>query len=618
VPGFGHEATTRADLYQESAETSRDSPVLGSSILSAVGDRQTPFVEELQPTPDVGQQEGPPASKPIGLFEAAVKTETEPAPSGGAGAGGMEPAQASSEPMLANGADEVAAKAQKAADLLIRALGDEAASMAAGSYSQFAKANPAEATATLRRKLVAHGGKTGAANDAARLFLQDWADFVDLKQGEECARAVVDGREAALVPTYTVWPIGTPDAEVLRAFLVEKQAPTAANRVAPALAYLRSVGARVEGEMTALGTAPVRVLGPKPPPTEAGVPPPVFLIYLENWVRLTPTQTEECGEFITPMTAYIANDLVGASNCPRGGGFAESRVASKSEVVARTRLDESVLECVSTVVCSEDKGRRLDVVNFFTYESLVYPGACPWRRRFMKFHEKNGHMSPDWVPHDNSKGKKVTDPCGFNYKPFKGHSGPGSAVHYAAKTKAVAAIVDARVKACGFPLVKLKAMGVGGTHWWRKLGAEVVGRARWGDTAAGAKQADAIGDWATPKSAKFAPPQSKAGAKSTREKVYQPNHSMKEQVEARLRYARLLQTAFAVYGVNNVTNDTTWADLLPADPPLALAKYYGEQTVPEVPLMPDNADIEPISFDEPKPPPKRARRAVATKVKPSL
>ena len=201
MPGFGHEATTRADLYQESAETSRDSPVLGSSILSAVGDRQTPFVEELQPTPDVGQQEGPPASKPIGLFEAAVKTETEPAPSGGAGAGGMEPAQASSEPMLANGADEVAAKAQKAADLLIRALGDEAASMAAGSYSQFAKANPAEATATLRRKLVAHGGKTGAANDAARLFLQDWADFVDLKQGEECARAVVDGREAALVPT---------------------------------------------------------------------------------------------------------------------------------------------------------------------------------------------------------------------------------------------------------------------------------------------------------------------------------------------------------------------------------------------------------------------------------
>ena len=86
---------------------------------------------------------------------------------------------------------------------------------------------------------------------------------------------------------------------MLRAFLVEKQAPTAANRVAPALAYLRGVGARVEGEMTALGTAPVRVLGPKPPPTEAGVPPPVFLIYLENWVRLTPTQTEECGEFIT-------------------------------------------------------------------------------------------------------------------------------------------------------------------------------------------------------------------------------------------------------------------------------------------------------------------------------
>jgi len=59
--------------------------------------------------------------------------------------------------------------------------------------------------------------------------------------------------------------------------------------------------------------------------------------------------------------------------------------------------------------------------------------------------------------------------------------------------------------------------------------------------------------------------------------TYSPNHSRRDQIAVRRRLADACRTAFALFGRENLTWDTTWADLFPDDPPPVLATFYGRR-----------------------------------------
>ena len=120
----------------------------------------------------------------------------------------------------------------------------------------------------------------------------------------------------------------------------------------------------------------------------------------------------------------------------------------------------------------------------------------------------------------------------------------------------------------GKSAAELQAAGLTGTHVSRHL-AEVVAWAHWGDTAKGAAQADVLGDWAIQSGASADPAKQSAARRSARDS-YTPNSTLKERVEARTRFARMMQAVFENFGIGNVVETTTWPELFPDDPPLAL------------------------------------------------
>ena len=64
---------------------------------------------------------------------------------------------------------------------------------------------------------------------------------------------------------------------------------------------------------------------------------------------------------------------------------------------------------------------------------------------------------------------------------------------------------------------------------------------------------------------------------------YVANATIAEQLRARARIARLLQLAFIRYGVENVTTDTNWIDLIPPEPPCEeMRPFYGEEVSPAI------------------------------------
>ena len=169
-----------------------------------------------------------------------------------------------------------------------------------------------------------------------------------------------------------------------------------------------------------------------------------------------------------------------------------------------------------------------------------------------------------------------------------------------AKSKAVQAETDVRANYTGKSIDELKELNLSGTHVERHM-VDVLANCRWPGG-----QADVLGDWAQTAGA----PASRPARKSSRS-VYQPNASMKEQVEARLRFARMLQTAFAYYqdNVGPVTWETTWDDLLPLEPPECLVKYYGTQSASEAPMITAEMITPKIPFKKPVPL-KRSKSAV--------
>jgi hypothetical protein len=124
-----------------------------------------------------------------------------------------------------------------------------------------------------------------------------------------------------------------------------------------------------------------------------------------------------------------------------------------------------------------------------------------------------------------------------------------------------------------------------------------------------AAQADILGDWATQSGASADPAKRVAPRRSARD-AYTPNSTLKEQVEARTRFARMMQAAFENFGIDNVVETTTWPELFPNSPPPALAAFYGEQLFYELHTVYPDAALPGVTFAEAVAPrPKRSRAA---------
>ena len=89
----------------------------------------------------------------------------------------------------------------------------------------------------------------------------------------------------------------------------------------------------------------------------------------------------------------------------------------------------------------------------------------------------------------------------------------------------------------------------------------------------------------------------------------QKDASMLVQKAAGTRFARMMQAAFENFGIGNVVETTTWPELFPDDPPLALAAFYGEQVVYELHSVCADASLTGVSFAKAAPRPKRGLSA---------
>ena len=300
-------------------------------------------------------------------------------------------------------------------------------------------------------------------------------------------------------------------------------------------------------------------------------------------------------ESLSPRDAHVRHECLRMRLMSRGEGYASSRWLQEAEVASAA----SSLVGVSVLVCDEDKSRRKDVLYFLPQESLVFPGRCPLQADFVK-------------PYAG---------MGFNYRDYSATSGPKASVlntaacwsvmasgapKPASRSKAFSAAGEVAVHLTGRSESELKASGLTGTHVSRHL-AETVKWAQWDATPKGAAQADILGDWAT-QSGASADPSKQASSRPSARKSYKPNSTLKEQVEARSRFARLLQAAFTRFGTENVVDTTTWPELLPDAPPPELADFYGEQGAYVLSSVLPDAALPGVTFSQAAPS-KRPRRS---------
>ena len=70
--------------------------------------------------------------------------------------------------------------------------------------------------------------------------------------------------------------------------------------------------------------------------------------------------------------------------------------------------------------------------------------------------------------------------------------------------------------------------------------------------------------------------------------------TVKEQIEARTYFAKMMQVAFTEYrSLGRIVSwETRWEDLFPPDPPAALKRFYGEPTGYDIAELSKELDVK--------------------------
>ena len=484
----------------------------------------------------------------------------------------------STQPGFANPAEEAEYKRENAAARLVRAIGREAARVSQSDVSRLAVADKNIAHKALLATIVKLGGQGGAMTTTVALFLEEWTGFL-------VKMIQVEGE-----PPPQPFPIVVTDVV---AYIEEMKLDADTTKAAfacigKAIGFLDILGAEIIGNPALLASSAIRVpAGAKMASSAAGgkareAPCPMYVLMLEKAAKEA-QETSTTGFCSTPAQDYICHEVERLRFGGRGAGYFHARYLSQSDLIGPKTTIKG-FEGVDVMICHVDKDGRADVLHFLPRLSLVFPGVCAWQGNFTEAFSSVGFMYIDWKPVD-PKGKKVTDAAAYIAvtAPSQGAAGAPQ-FRAAAKKKALEAAQNATEMATGRSREQQMADGTSGTHYSRKLCGETTAMINWPG-----KQSDTLGDWRTPadpndpSATRKVAARPKRKAVSTRVLAYQPKHTMREQIEARTRWALAMQKAYEVYGIDNVTWDTEWTDLFPADPPEALKPFYGEQSASSVP-----------------------------------
>ena len=414
-----------------------------------------------------------------------------------------------------------------------------------GSRIPASSADP-KARAVARLADLSTGGKTGTKNDDLRRCLSDITRY-------NSAAGVVGG----------LWPLKADHAEAARIWLqgedpilpAKAAEPTAAARLLGALAYARELGLPVEEIPTAMAGVKrprvQRTVGDK----ARGVPPPILIVQLDAAAR--------GGVLGDPATIYVQLIYWDLLLQARG------RDLHASEVIAPDASDPARPVGVLHTLNFLDKNDRADVHQWAPWLSLVDGAPLPWAPALVdRLAGACEFTFPDWVSAGTGK-HGVLDATELVLK------GDGS-LSYCKKKRAASQITPIVARVAGRTVAELAAENLSGTHWMRNLGGDVSSYLDWPD-----KDADILGDWATPEPQGPQDPALKRArgkaSKSTRQKFYRANAPRDEQIEVRTRFYQAVAAAIQAFGIPNLTWETTWRELVPpqADAPASLLPFYG-------------------------------------------
>ena len=424
-------------------------------------------------------------------------------------------------------------------------------------------------------------GKGGTKADKARLFIEDFVVF----GGKHLVARGILFRDPGDAPP-SIFPITVDDVRALVKHLRGAAMLTAVSRVTDALDLLRDIGCEVPPKDSAFGFSSASL--PAGKSTKRACPPPMWVLLDEGWAGAATREVD--GSAVNPHSDYVSHSVLRRRIGDRGGNYGESRFLSKAECDA-CGIKGFDTSKYAALVCQENKARKRDSVQFFPLESLVIPETCPWAEVFVAFSARIGFMHRDftlnkaYVP--PPKGPVcITKPCVWVLD-----SDQPSGYRMRAPEKAAVAANAARGMSTGLSLDEMKEARWSGDHADRHISAEATSRARWPE-----KEASVTGDWALSKEG--APKGRTAGGRSARV-AYHPNFTLKEQINARVRYVRMMQAAFGLYQKEGrrVTWETTWTDLLPDVAPPELAEFYGARSVDYCPEIDTSAAFVGVTYE---------------------
>ena len=429
----------------------------------------------------------------------------------------------------------------------------------AGSRIPAASTNPHD-RAVARLADISAGGKTGAKNDDLRRCLSDVGRYND-------AAHVVGG----------IFPIAADHAEAVRIWLEGRDTtlppksaePTAAARLSGSLAYARELGFPVD-EIPApmAGFKRVRVQSTTGDNARAA-PPPLLIVQMDTAAR-----GGVLGEPATIYAQLMYWDLLLQ---------ARGRDIHASEVLAPDVTDKTKPEGVLHTKNFLDKNDRADVHQWAPLLSMVTGEALPWADDLVaRLAGQAKFTFPDWVSAGTGK-TGILDATELVLK-------TDGSLSYCKKKRASSQIDPLTSRISGRTIAQLREEKLTGTHWMRNLGGDVTTYLDWTD-----KDADILGDWATPvadgpEPAAAKRQRGKAQAKSTRQKFYRANAPQDEQIEVRTRFYMAVAAAIQAFGAPNLKWETTWREVIPppADAPAALRPFYGPRTG-HAPTLPSSA-----------------------------
>ena len=360
-----------------------------------------------------------------------------------------------------------------------------------------------------------------------------------------------------------LWPLSLRDAVSARAHFREKGLATAADRVPVALQFAVEV-LSLPGEYKEGPFADSYTSKPRTPKASARALPGPYIVHKIADGACSPDPALPEHEVMKRRELYL--DMLGSS---RGAGFHASRVAEYIGSDGTEYPFPSIKFVVST-----DKLGRENVDQWVPCVDVRTNTALEWSQQFAQERVGLQFVISGWTTSPSSKGSSYAHAVGVARD-------DGGALKYAAQRVGLDALAMTVPAVTGLSAAALKAGKLSGLHLVRHLAGELSEMLRWpepdGNTLGDWTDAvrDASGGYSDPSAAAGGGRGAKRKRASTRQKYYAPNASYARQVRCRLRFYAAMAAGFQAFGPENLTPDTTWAEVFPETPPPALAGFYG-------------------------------------------